>query len=90
MNNLCVSIKKDSEGLSSFLSGNCLLSAPAAPRKTRAELMKDIDAFYYGYGDEDDGVIVPLEKEEENEGNSTLYHVKWAASREQVPNGFFL
>ena len=35
--------------------------------------MKDIDAFYYGYGDEDDGVILPLEKEEENEGNGTLF-----------------
>ncbi len=32
--------------------------------------MKDIDAFYYGYGDEDDAVIVPLEKEQENEGNA--------------------
>ena len=33
------------------------------PRKTRAELMKDIDADYYGFRDEDDGVIVPLEIE---------------------------
>lgn len=30
--------------------------------------MKDIDAFYYGYGDEDDGVIVPLEMEAEKQG----------------------
>jgi len=34
-------------------------------RKTRAQLMKGIDADYYGYRDEDDGVIVPLEKESE-------------------------
>ncbi|KAK3536529.1 hypothetical protein QTP86_013848 [Hemibagrus guttatus] len=37
---------------------------PVAPlRKTRGELMKDIDAEYYGYRDEDDGVLVPLEQE---------------------------
>lgn len=27
--------------------------------------MKDIDADYYGYRDEDDGILVPLEKEME-------------------------
>ncbi|KAG8128214.1 hypothetical protein E2320_015074, partial [Naja naja] len=35
------------------------------PRKTRAELMKAIDAEYYGYRDEDDGVLEPLEQEHE-------------------------
>ena len=30
--------------------------------------MKDIDADYYGYRDEDDGVLVPLEQEQEREG----------------------
>ena len=30
--------------------------------------MKGIDADYYGYRDEDDGVIVPLEKESEEKG----------------------
>lgn len=47
-----------------------VLALPAAPppRKTRAELMKDIDAEYYGYRDEDDGVLVPLEQEYEKEG----------------------
>lgn len=39
--------------------------APKAPRKTRAEMMKFIDADYYGYRDEDDGVLVPLETEHE-------------------------
>lgn len=34
-------------------------------RKTRGQLMKGIDADYYGYRDEDDGVIVPLEQEVE-------------------------
>ena len=36
--------------------------APKPPRKTRAELMKDVDADYYGYRDEDDCILVPLEK----------------------------
>lgn len=38
---------------------------PKPVRKTRAELYKDIDADYYGYRDEDDGVLVPLEMEVE-------------------------
>lgn len=40
------------------------------PRKTRGELMKDIDAEYYGYRDEDDGVLVPLEQEYEKQGRA--------------------
>jgi len=36
-------------------------------RKTRAELMKDIDADYYGFRDEDDGLIVKLEAEVQKE-----------------------
>lgn len=31
--------------------------------------MKDIDADYYGYRDEDDGVIVPFEQEAEKKGS---------------------
>jgi len=38
---------------------------PKPVRKTRAELYKDIDADYYGYRDEDDGVLIPLEMEVE-------------------------
>ena len=47
-------------------------SAPPPPRKTRAELMKFIDADYYGYRDEDDGVLVPLEVEHEKESKCLL------------------
>ncbi|XP_074105334.1 pre-mRNA-splicing factor ISY1 homolog [Cotesia typhae] len=39
---------------------------PAPPKKTRAELMKDIDADYYGYRDDDDGILEPLERETES------------------------
>ena len=42
--------------------------APKSARKTRGELAKFVDADYYGYRDEDDGVIVPLEQEEEKKG----------------------
>ena len=41
---------------------------PTPPRKTRGELMKDIDADYYGYRDDDDGVLIPLERLEEKTG----------------------
>lgn len=40
-------------------------SAPPPPRKTRAELMLHVDAAYYGFQDEDDGVLLPLELEAE-------------------------
>lgn len=30
--------------------------------------MKDVDAEYYGYRDEDDGVLVPLETQYEKQG----------------------
>ncbi|XP_054153802.1 pre-mRNA-splicing factor ISY1 homolog [Oppia nitens] len=40
---------------------------PLIPRKTRAELMRDIDADYYGFRDEDDGVIVAEEQKLEKQ-----------------------
>ncbi|CAG9115598.1 unnamed protein product [Plutella xylostella] len=30
--------------------------------------MLDVDADYYGYRDDDDGILLPLEKEAEREG----------------------
>ncbi|XP_061730464.1 pre-mRNA-splicing factor ISY1 homolog [Nerophis ophidion] len=36
-------------------------------RKTRGELMKEVDAEYYGYRDEDDGVLLPLEMQYEKQ-----------------------
>ena len=47
--------------------------AQKLPRKTRAELAKDVDADYYGYRDEDDGVIVPLEQDEEKKGDAYTF-----------------
>uniref|UniRef100_A0A2P2HZY9 Pre-mRNA-splicing factor ISY1 homolog n=1 Tax=Hirondellea gigas TaxID=1518452 RepID=A0A2P2HZY9_9CRUS len=46
---------------------------PAAPpRRTRADLMKNIDADYYGYRDDDDGVLVPLEQQLEKKAIQKL------------------
>ena len=58
------------------------LVALPPPRKTRAELMKAIDFEYYGYLDEDDGVIVPLEQEYEKKRMSegTSLYVAMGAS----------
>ncbi|XP_070758856.1 pre-mRNA-splicing factor ISY1 homolog [Enoplosus armatus] len=54
--------------------------APAL-RKTRAELMKDVDAEYYGYRDEDDGVLLPLETQYEKQ--AVLEAVQsWRAEKE--------
>eukprot|EP00731_Ephydatia_muelleri_P000229 Em0001g229a len=46
-------------------SGLRVYQSAKASRKTRGELSRNVDADYYGYRDEDDGVIVPLEQEVE-------------------------
>ena len=38
--------------------------------------MKNIDADYYGYRDEDDGVLVPLERQAEKEGEAIYVSYK--------------
>ncbi|NXX34330.1 ISY1 factor, partial [Nicator chloris] len=50
------------------------------PRKTRAEFMKDIDAECYGYRDEDDGILEPLEQEHEKKIIEA--EEKWKMERE--------
>lgn len=37
--------------------------APSKQKRTRMEIFKGIDADYYGYRDDDDGILVDLEKE---------------------------
>jgi len=39
--------------------------APTNTKRTRAELMRDVDSHYYGFRDDDDGILVPLEVAEE-------------------------
>ena len=48
-------------------------TATKVPRKTRGELAKNVDADYYGYRDEEDGIIVALEQEEEKRGVYTVH-----------------
>ena len=38
---------------------------PKALKKTRAEYMRYVDAHYFGYMDEEDGQVMPLEAEAE-------------------------
>jgi pre-mRNA-splicing factor ISY1 len=36
--------------------------------------MKDVDADYYGYRDDDDGLLAPLEREAELKGTKRLLY----------------
>lgn len=46
------------------------------PKQSRADLVKNIDAQYYGYMDEDDGWLIPLEKEQEEKAIARL-NAEW-------------
>ena len=48
---------------------------PQPPRKNRGDLMKDIDAYYYGYLDDEDGVLLKLEVEVEKKG--LMFLIYW-------------
>ncbi|CAD5110963.1 DgyrCDS317 [Dimorphilus gyrociliatus] len=61
---------------------------PETSRKTRAELMRNVDADYYGYRDEDDGILVPLEAEYEKEAIRNL--VQTQKSSQKKPNNYTL
>ena len=50
----------------------CICVAMKGPRKTRSELAELVDADYYGYRDEEDGILVPLEQQEEEKGLELL------------------
>lgn len=56
---------------------NCLCVAAPAPKKTRGELYRDVDADYYGYRDEDDGVLLPLEQQEEQKGEQVVNYSRY-------------
>lgn len=45
--------------------------------------MKDIDADYYGYMDDDDGILIPLEQKAEQEAREICIN-EWI-SREKEP-----
>ncbi|XP_055903541.1 pre-mRNA-splicing factor ISY1 homolog [Eupeodes corollae] len=58
---------------------------PAPQRKTRAELMKDIDAEYYGYRDDDDGILIPLEEKAEKLAIQKA-HLEWKEKKANNEN----
>jgi len=49
------------------LSYSFIFLAPLPSKKLRGEMMKNIDADYYGYMDDDDGLLVPIEEKCEKE-----------------------
>lgn len=46
--------------------------AQQGKQRRRGDMLKGIDADYYGYRDDDDGTLQPLEKAYENEGTLPL------------------
>eukprot|EP00128_Syssomonas_multiformis_P019050 Colp12_sorted_trinity150504_noHs@30396 len=59
-------------------------------RKTRGQLYKGIDADYYGYRDDDDGVLLPLEQAAEEEARAKAI-AKWNAEqllKKHDPQGY--
>lgn len=56
---------------------------PPPPRRTRAEIMREIDADYYGYRDDDDGVLMPLEQEQEKVAIAKAVR-QWKAQKKGV------
>ncbi|CAK1553473.1 unnamed protein product [Leptosia nina] len=55
---------------------------PPPPRRTRADLMRDVDADYYGYRDDDDGILIPLEQEAEKDAIASAVE-EWKSNKEQ-------
>ena len=53
-----------------------LVLEPSAPQTTQAELMKFVDADYFGYRDEDDGIILGLEQDADTKGKYIVYFAK--------------
>lgn len=57
-------------------------SAPERAKRTRFEMMKGIDADYYGYRDDDDGILVRLEAAVEQEKLEANL-VAWEKAKEE-------
>jgi len=62
-------------------------AAPAeAPRRKRGELFTHIDADYYGYRDEEDGILLPLEAEAEEYAVAEAV-AEWQAKQQNMQGG---
>jgi len=55
---------------------------PEKAKRTRGEIFKTIDAAYYGYGDDDDGVLAELEAKAEPALQATLA-AEWEEAKRQ-------
>lgn len=67
--------------------------APTLKEKSRAELLRNVDADYYGYRDEEDGTLLEYEQEQEELGkdrNATRNTpVIWTSLGLYLANVFF-
>ena len=54
---------------------------PERQKRTRHEMMKNVDADYYGYRDDDDGVLEPLERAAEEERRKQMV-AEWQVARD--------
>ena len=52
------------------MSRALILLSVEQKEKTRTDLYKAVDADYYGFRDDEDGLLEPLEQEAEKEGDS--------------------
>jgi len=57
-------------------------SVQAAPKRTRFEMHKVVDAGYYGFRDDDDGRLIKLEKEQEKKAREQAA-AEWAQNNSE-------
>ena len=68
-----------------------LATGEVETKRSRAELHRSVDADYYGYRDDEDGVLAPLELAVEQKGTIGLFDcLKSAAVCSNGRNAFFL
>lgn len=66
---------------------------PPPPRRTRAELMKNIDADYYGYMDEEDGLLLAMETKKEKKSmliTTVIVGLIIRSADYSFPSGYFI
>jgi pre-mRNA-splicing factor ISY1 len=57
---------------------------PSAPKRTRHQMFKNIDPDYYGYRDEDDDVLLPLEAKAESESRRKIIEEHQALKKQRL------
>jgi len=59
---------------------------PPPPKKNRSDLMRNVDADYYGYMDDDDGLLIPHEERCEKDAIRKKVD-EWKARKEAILRG---